>query len=55
MNKKKLANEAKKVNERLSNRKKTDKPFQTLDDEKVSEVGNKIIEQYLEAFKELAK
>lgn len=55
MNKKKISNKAKKVNEGLSNREKTDKSFQTLDDEKVLEIGNKIIERYLEAFKELAK
>lgn len=55
MNKKKIPNEVKKVNKGLSNREKTDKPFQTLDDEKVLEIGNKIIERYLGAFKKLAK
>ena len=55
MNKKKISNEAKKINERLSDLKKTDKSFQVLDDEKILAIGNKIIERHLEAFKELAK
>lgn len=55
MSKKKISNEVKKANKGLSNREKTDKSFQTLDDGKVLEVGNKIIERYLGAFKRLAK